>query len=153
MRLALVLMVIAGAALGQDAVVDETIVKACHAEAGPGEDQPSCVGAAARMCQAQPGGDTTLGTTECLMAETAVWTDLMHAAYAAQVEALDEGERNLEAQLAVAQDAWNAYREAECGLRYGYWIDGSIRTIIAAACHLEKTAARTQELRSLGDME
>jgi uncharacterized protein YecT (DUF1311 family) len=149
----LVLTFLAGSSVAQELLVDEAIVKACQTEAELGEIQPSCVGAAATACQALPGGETTLGITECLMAETAVWADLMQESYARQAEALGKEERNLEAQMAVAQKAWSAYREAECGLRYSYWIEGSIRTIIAAACHLEKTAARAQELRSLGVME
>lgn len=87
------------------------------------------------------------------MAETSVWAEIMQSAYDDQVVAFGADEGNLKAQLAAAQDAWSAYRDAECGLRYAYWIEGSIRTIIAASCHLEKTAARTHELRSLGAME
>lgn len=133
--------------------MDAALVRACHAGAGLGETRPPCIGTAATACQALPGGDTTLGIAECLMAETAAWAELMQAAYDRQAEALGGRDRALVAQLANAQEAWGAYRDAECGLRYGYWIEGSIRTIMAAACHLEKTAARTKELRDLGAME
>lgn len=143
----------ASTAFGQGMVVDESAVRACYAESRLGEAAPPCVGAAANACQALPGGETTLGITECLMAETAVWAGLMQASYAKLAEMLGKEERNLEVQLAAVQDAWTAYREAECGLRYGYWIEGSIRTVIAAACHLEKTAVRVQELDRLGVME
>lgn len=143
----------ATAAGAQDLYVDPEVVQACHDEAGWGDAQPSCVGDAAGACQALAGGDTTLGITECLMSETSVWAGLMQAAYDTQAVALAKDEHNLVAQLAAAQQAWVTYREAECGLRYGYWIDGSIRTIMAASCHLEKTSARALELRNLGVME
>lgn len=153
MKLGLALVFAASTAHGQEMFVDESAVRACYAEVRLGDAVPTCVGAAAKACHKLPGGETTLGITECLMAETSVWAELMQVAYAKQFEALGNEGRALETQLAAAQDAWALYRDAECGLRYGYWIDGSIRTVIAAACRLDKTAARVQELGNLGVME
>lgn len=133
--------------------MDAALVRACHAGAALGEPYAPCVGDAARACQALPGGDTTLGITECLMAETRLWEEVMQAEYARQAEELAALPGELPAQLAATQAAWRSYRDAECGLRYAYWIDGSIRTIVAGDCHLRKTAARAQELRDLGAME
>lgn len=153
MRFVLALGVLATAAGAQEVSVDAALVRACHAGAALGETRPSCVGAAAAACQALPGGDTTLGISECLMAETAVWAGLMQAAYDRQVERLGQSDPSLPESLRNSQAAWMAYRDAECGLRYHVWLDGSIRVIIAGNCHLEKTAARAQELRDLGAME
>ncbi|NCQ24213.1 MAG: hypothetical protein COW54_01915 [Rhodobacteraceae bacterium CG17_big_fil_post_rev_8_21_14_2_50_63_15] len=152
-RLLVIVLVGPGAAAAQDLAVDVAVVRACHDAARAGDLSPPCVGAAADACQALPGGDTTLGISECLLAETYVWADLMQAEYERQAAALSAAPGDLGMQLAAAQAAWGAYREAECGLRYGYWIEGSIRTIMAADCHLEKTAARARELRDLGAME
>lgn len=154
MRPGLILaMGLAWPAGAQEAMVEAEVVRACHDGARAGDLSPACVGAAAAACQARPGGETTIGIAACLMAETAVWADLMQAAYDRQAGALAGAPGDLVAQLAAAQAAWEVYREAECGLRYGYWIDGSIRTIVAADCRLKKTAARALELHDLGAME
>lgn len=133
--------------------MDAALVRACHSGVALAEPYVPCVGDAARACQALPGGDTTLGITECLMAETRVWEEVMLAEYERQAGELAALPGELSAQLAATQTAWRSYRDAECGLRYALWIDGSIRTIVAADCHLRKTAARAQELRDLGAME
>lgn len=153
MKFALALVVLATAADAQEVSVDAALVRACHAGAGFGETRPSCVGAAAAACQALPGGDTTLGIAECLMAETSVWAELMQAAYDRQAESLAQSDPSLPESLRKSQAAWTAYRDAQCGLLYHIWLDGSIRVTIAGQCHLEKTAARAQELRGLGAME
>jgi uncharacterized protein YecT (DUF1311 family) len=146
-------MFLASAVGAQELSVDAALVRACHAGTALGAPSAPCIGEAARACQALPGGDTTLGISECLMAETRVWEAVLQAEYERQEEALAAWSGGLDAQLAVTQAAWRDYREAECALRYAYWIDGSIRTIMAADCHLKKTAARAQELRDLGAME
>jgi uncharacterized protein YecT (DUF1311 family) len=136
------------------AQVDPAQVQACFDAARPtDEGVPACASEAARACQARPGGHTTLGISECLLAETAVWGELMRAALARQAQTLGRTDPNLKSQLTAAQTAWAAYRDAECGLRYAIWIEGSIRTIIAADCHLNKTAQRAVELRLLGGGE
>lgn len=152
---AVALAVMSGPVVAQQGVqLDPEAVRAC-AQTARAVDRgaPACAGEAARACQARPGGGTTLGTTECLMAETAVWGDLMQAALADQAQRLGQQDPALVPQLNAAQKAWIAYRDAECGLRYGIWIEGSIRTIIAADCHLIKTAQRAIEVRFLGSME
>lgn len=135
------------------AQVDPAQVQACLDAARPVDRSPDCAGDAARACQARPGGETTLGVTECLMAETAVWDDLMRAALSDQAETLARQDASLPPQLEAAQAAWAAYRDAQCGLVYAIWMEGSIRTILAADCHLAKTAQRAVELRHLGGME
>ena len=149
---AVALAVMTGPAVAQDLHVAPATVRACLDATRPVDrGPPACAGDAARECQASPGGDTTLGITECLMAETAFWNTLMQAALARQQGTL--GTPALIAQLTAAQTAWGAYRDAQCGLIYGIWIDGSIRTIMAADCQLVMTAQRAVDLRHLGGME
>lgn len=156
---AVMLVGLPGAAAAQQgshgqAQVDPATVQACYQAARPTDrGAPACAGEAARACQDRPGGDTTLGISECLLAETFVWGDLMRTALAQQAQTLGRADAGLPKQLAVAQNAWAAFRDADCGLRYGIWLDGSIRTIIAADCHLTKTAQRAVEVRYLGGGE
>jgi len=149
MRAIAVLICLASGASAQDVPIDRDTVEACF-EAGT----PSfCVGDAAADCQGRPGGDTTLGISECLMAETGVWAALMQEAYDRKVQSLGEIESSLPEALRTSQDAWVAYREAECGLQYRIWSQGSIRVIIAGTCDLQKTAARALELSELGRLD
>ena len=151
-RLAAALLALTAPASAQIARVDTADVRAClvgaPADAGP----PACAGEAARACRMRPGGDTTLGIADCLMAETQVWTGLMRAELRRREEELGRERPELVTDLEAAQRAWVAYRDAECGLRYAIWIKGSIRTIVAGLCHLRKTAARALELRHQGGM-
>lgn len=149
----LLMALLPGFASSQEASVDQALVRGCFEAVQAAGDLPACVGEAARLCQARPGGDTTLGISECLMAETAVWADFMQEAYLRQRELLGQTNAALVAQLEAAQRAWVAYNEAECSLRYAIWIDGSIRVIVAGDCHLRKTAARARELAALGVMD
>jgi uncharacterized protein YecT (DUF1311 family) len=154
MKLALILMLLASGAMAQERSVDRETVAAWFDSGRAGAaDLPACVGEAAARCQAQPGGDTTLGMAECLTAEAQAWQGLLEESLTAKARELGQINPELEAQLTEAQSAWEAYRDAECGLRYAVWIAGSIRTIIAADCHLQKTAARALEVARLGEME
>lgn len=149
---AVALGITSGPVGAQETNVAPATVRACLDATRPVDrGPPACAGQAARECQERPGGDTTLGITECLMAETAVWDTLMQAALARQQGTL--GTPALVAQLTAAQTAWATYRDTQCGLIYGIWIDGSIRTIMAADCQLVMTAQRAVELHHLGGME
>jgi len=152
-KLAAALLLLAAPAPAQTGRVDAAAVRACLAGAPAREGPPGCAGEAARACLGQPSGNTTLAIAECLMAETRVWEDLMAAALRHRAGGFGRDRPELVGDLEAAQRAWAAYREAECGLRYAIWIEGSIRTIIAGDCHLKKTAARALELRHLAGME
>lgn len=153
--LAVALAALPGTTGAQEPLIGPAPVRACLEAARPHDrGAPACAGAAARACQQRPGGDTTLGITDCLMAETAIWDDLMQAELARQTAILRAaGGDGLVAQLTASQHAWAAYRDAQCGLVYGIWRDGSIRTIMAGECQLSITARRAVELRHLGGME
>jgi uncharacterized protein YecT (DUF1311 family) len=154
MRGLIAALMLAGAASAQDVQIDRGIVGACFDTGRAARDsRPACVGDAAEHCQARPGGDTTLGIAECLMAETGVWGEVMQVALERKMQEFSQQDPSLSQALAETQAAWAAYRDAECGLQYRLWMDGSIRTIIAGHCHLQKTVARALELDMLGEME
>ena len=58
-----------------------TIVETCVAQTPRGELAPECIGAASRQCQQSPDGEATLGITDCLMAEHAVWDAALNREY------------------------------------------------------------------------
>lgn len=131
-------------AVAQD--VDARRVEACFASAGPGETAPQCLGQAAGAC-IDAGNDTTLGSSTCIQSETAAWDAILNREYKAVRSALQAQDLALVDMLQAAQRAWIAYRDAECGLEYGRWGDGSIRTIVGANCMMLETAERAIELR------
>jgi len=152
--LALALAMLPRGAVAQEMRVDRQQVLQCFRATPLDAAPPACIGDAAAACQRLPGGETTLGTADCLTAETGVWDDLLNAEYrAAMARMRDQGGGALAEQLRDAQRAWIAFRDAECGLRYGIWAGGTIRVIIGANCVLRETAERALELRDLGRME
>ena len=143
---------LAAPARAQEGLVDAGKIEACFETAAVGETQPGCIGAASNACQRRPGGDTTIGITECIAAETAAWDAILNREYRAARDALDgEGEIGIDTGQALleAQRAWIAYRDAECALTYARWQGGTIRSIAAANCHLVFTATRAIELRDM----
>lgn len=152
-RPALLLALFPASVFAQQVWVDQNYIRSCFAQALPGETAPGCLGQAAGACQTAAGNGSTLGITLCIQAETAVWDALLNEQYQmrrAELAAQNQGLPNL---LRDAQRAWITYRDAECGLHHGLWAGGTIRTIIAANCHLTETAERALELRDLGSME
>lgn len=145
-------LICATPALAQEPSVDTDAVRACFD--GAKDTHPACIGEAAAACQGQPGGDTTLGISACLQGEAQVWDDIAKSQYkAARARLLEQGGTELANKLLDAQSAWGQYRDADCGLLYEIWKDGTIRTVVASQCYLERTAQRALELRDLGRME
>ena len=142
----------------QNLTVDPSAVRACYAAAPLGQAAPACLGAEANRCQELEGGSTTIGITECIAAEGAVWDTLLNEAYQ-HLRALwapregggaDLSGAELNDRLRDAQRAWIAFRDAECGLQYGIYAGGTIRSIIGADCIMGMTAARALALRDMG---
>ncbi|PCD77602.1 lysozyme inhibitor LprI family protein [Pseudothioclava arenosa] len=129
----------------------ETTVRSCFAEVGPGEVAHDCIGAGAKACFEMPEGMTTIGITQCLGVERAVWEDLMNAEYKALGVQMSVRSEALNDKLLEAQRAWIAFRDADCAFDYARWGDGSISQISGASCLLEMTAARAIELRDKKD--
>ncbi|SPH17315.1 hypothetical protein DEA8626_00833 [Defluviimonas aquaemixtae] len=136
--------------VAQTPVLDRAQVEGCFAATPVGSVDPDCLGAAATACQsATPDGETTLGITACIQAETQVWDEILNREYR-ETRGHISSQPGLADQLLAAQRAWIAFRDAECGLAYSLWLDGSMRTIAAANCLLDLTARRSFELRDMG---
>jgi uncharacterized protein YecT (DUF1311 family) len=129
------------------AVVDPAVTATCFAQTENGETAPKCVGAAANICMEQPGGYSTQGMSACMDAETAVWDGYLNAEYRARMAQLTKDQKQA---LRGAQRAWITFRDADCGLQYQMFIDGTIRSNIYTGCMLNFTAARALFLRDLG---
>ncbi|MEO1139559.1 MAG: lysozyme inhibitor LprI family protein [Pseudomonadota bacterium] len=150
--LACVLVMCGPAVSADDLQVDAATVQACFASAEPWGGVPDCVGDAANLCQSLPGGSSTLGIVECVMAETQVWDSALNAQYKAtraHVDAVDTGQPPVSNALLTAQRAWIAFRDAECALAFELRRGGTIRSVAAAVCQMRMTAARTIELRDM----
>jgi uncharacterized protein YecT (DUF1311 family) len=149
-------LLLAVPALAEGPSVDTAAVRACHAGAAPFDMAPACIGLPARACQDRPDGSTTSGIVACISAETQVWDTLLNEEYALLRDALREDDARGMMQglsradaLQGAQRAWIAFRDADCGLAWAIWQDGTIRGPIAADCRLAHTARRALELRNL----
>ncbi|MEP3052176.1 MAG: DUF6265 family protein [Erythrobacter sp.] len=53
---------------------------------------------------------------------------------------------DLVAQITASDEAFIAYRDAECGAVWESWKDGTIRTIMALSCRIEMTDQRTHQI-------
>lgn len=127
-------------------------IERCLADRPDPTARQGCVGLVADPCMAEPGGETTIGMTECLVREAdawdmvlnRLWPSLMAEAEAADAEnaPLPAGMNLAAPTLRDAQRAWIAFRDAECTHAYAAWGLGSIRNPEAALCRRDMTAAR-----------
>jgi uncharacterized protein YecT (DUF1311 family) len=102
-----------------------------------------CIGIGSEACQAQPGGDTTLGTTQCNVAEQEFW-DGLRIYYVETLEA--DLEPEVFASLQAAQQAFEQWRDAKCAFTYDLWKDGTISQIVHSSCRLQASAEWALEL-------
>ncbi|WP_292288044.1 lysozyme inhibitor LprI family protein [Marivita sp.] len=140
----------------QGLTIDPQIVRDCFATTETGAFFPACLGQASGQCQDLPGGSTTIGIAECIAAETAEWDTILNEEYQATQKVNESADTDGLSQvmdrsdaLRDAQRAWIAFRDADCGARYAMWQNGTIRTIVAANCHLTMTAQRAISLRDM----
>ncbi len=156
-RLIVALAVIfALSAQARDLGVDNAVVHACFEQSVEFRGLAPCVQDAANACQQLPYGDDTLGITQCLMLEAAVWDELMETEFdtlrarLAAAEQESEMARQLDAvaSLDAAQAEWRSYRDAECNFRRAYYGMGSMQSVEAAVCWLELTALRASQMIS-----
>ncbi|MCT4332508.1 lysozyme inhibitor LprI family protein [Paracoccus sp. YLB-12] len=142
-----VMMLLPSGAMAQDDMIDASAVEACFAQSDP--SSAACIGDAADTCQTtQPQGQTTVGISECAMAEHAVWDDILNREYGNLRDAFSDRPA-LAKQLLSAQRAWILFRDADCGLAYDRYDGGSMRVIAAAYCKLQHTARRALDLRDM----
>jgi uncharacterized protein YecT (DUF1311 family) len=90
----------------------------------------------------------------CFAAEAEAWEAVMAGVYgdlaglmratSEDPDTADPGAQ--ERLLAAAQDAWAAFRDADCAQAAAAWGDGSLRSVAAAQCVLDRTGERALEL-------
>jgi len=144
------LLATAGTSFAQDMTVEDEIqmqqcIETVHDLQSDGENVSlkECIGAASRVCMDEPGGQTTIGMTECTMRENAWWDQYLNFLYQ-DLKANLTSERF--SKLRDAQRAWIAFRDEDCGFSYEYWKEGTIRSNIYSGCVLDKTANRALDL-------
>lgn len=56
--------------------------------------------------------------------------------------------KSMRPEFVKAQRLWIAFRDAECGAHYTYYIDGTIRGLMFISCKTQLTEQREKDLRS-----
>jgi uncharacterized protein YecT (DUF1311 family) len=92
---------------------------------------------------------------QCLRTQLSISEQAMAAALEAarqNVRTLDQatGREIAELGLAASQQAWAAYRDAECGLRSALVGTGAAAEGLEVACRIEMTRERTDALQEIG---
>jgi uncharacterized protein YecT (DUF1311 family) len=151
MKLIWILALVAGTAQAQEfaPVVNRIAVDSCFNQALRDGSDADCIGAAAGVCMEQLGGYSTQGMSACISAETEQWDGYLNREYKARMATITADQK---AAFRTAQRAWIAFRDADCGLQYQMFIDGTMRSNIFTGCMLDMTARRALALRDLGGM-
>lgn len=151
MKLALALAVVGSVAQAQEFVpqVNAAQVDACFAQALRDGADAGCIGVAAGGCMERDGGYSTQGMSACANAETVLWDGYLNREYKARMAEITPDQQTA---LRDAQRAWIAFRDADCGLQYQMFIQGTIRSNVYTGCMLDMTARRALSLRDLGGM-
>ena len=161
MRLAVIMTALLLAALPAraDQLQDDAdMLESCIATAWPRDVLALCAGIVTDPCQAEPGGQTTLGMNRCLAREADAWDAVLErqlprlmtrarevdAANQTAVAELDSAAETLRG----AQRAWIVFRDAECRHNYAIWGMGSFRAIAHSACRLDLTARRVVDFHA-----
>jgi uncharacterized protein YecT (DUF1311 family) len=103
----------------------------------------ACKDKAAAPCIEQDG--STNGMVLCIGNETAIWENLIDA----HLERLAAASPASAESLTSAQQAWLAYREAQCGYRVALWGEGSEARVEHASCFQEMAVERAVSLASI----
>ncbi|MFD1344239.1 lysozyme inhibitor LprI family protein [Litorisediminicola beolgyonensis] len=119
---------------------DQRALEGCTAGAGQARAaEARCIGLLSEGCRDQ----TTLGISECLMAEQKAWDALLNRWWGPMRErAKANGSWD---RLLAGQRAWIAEKEAACQAAYDSAGGGSIRVIYAAECLRDRTAQKAIE--------
>ncbi|HYD74313.1 MAG TPA: lysozyme inhibitor LprI family protein [Candidatus Binatia bacterium] len=113
-------------------------IESCIAAAGASNVAlQACKGRVSEPCLERPGGETTAGAGMCFVAEEAAWTAQLNAALARA-----QTDTTRASFLARSQEAWRAWREAECRYQASLYEGGSLSRVIAANCVADLTADR-----------
>ncbi len=97
-----------------------------------------------------PNAGTTVEVNQCLGAALKGFDGEMKRYSEAAVKRLRAEQRpaadDALSGLVRAEEAWRAYRDAECGALQTYWREGTIRTSVELECRIRLTRWRTFSL-------
>ena len=110
---------------------------------GENANMRDCIGAASRVCMEEPGGQSTIGMSECTMRENMWWDNHLNVLYQDLKSMLTEEQF---VKLRDAQRNWIKYRDTKCDFEFEFWIEGTIRSIFYTSCVLDMTANRAIDL-------
>jgi uncharacterized protein YecT (DUF1311 family) len=145
---------------------DADALESCMVTAWPRNVLALCAGIVTDPCQAEPGGQTTLGMNQCLAREADAWDAVLERQWprlltrAREIDAANQtadGSGDNSGGLALdsaaetlrgAQRAWVVFRDAECRHNYAIWGQGSFRAIAHSACRLDLTARRVVDFHA-----
>src|SRR5690606_31613204 len=89
----------------------------CIADAKAGTDIDAalnnCIGGASTQCMATPGGDTTVGMSQCLESETRDWDKLLNINYARALKVAEAADKELAELGSAASPAAPELRKAQ----------------------------------------
>lgn len=138
LSVALLCAPIAPASADVDTIETAPIAACLGAAAGEGTTPRACRGVIAQPCLDSDGGYTTYGMVMCYSAEAEAWESVISGA----LDRLTATEPDLAPSLAASQDAWRAYRDAECSYRVNRWGEGSGARVALASCIADLSAER-----------
>ena len=141
---------------------DADALDSCMVTAWPRNVLALCPGTVSAPCQAESGGETTLGMNQCLAREADAWDVVLNRQLprlmtrAREVDAANQTDDNsgglaldsAAETLRSAQRAWIVFRDAECRHNYAIWGQGSFRAIAHSACRLDLTARRVVDFHA-----
>lgn len=125
----------------------ESIVDACHGNTPIGSVEPDCIGGASRECQKQPGGNSSLVMTDCIIEERDLRDRVLNREYTEARKAL-AGDKPTDDSLLAAQPAWITWRDAECALEHARYGGGPLPSMASASCQMWMTARRAIEMKA-----
>lgn len=123
------------------AVADTTLVRECLATlSARGAPARVCMDIVTRSCATQPDGDTTAGAAACEERGRYAWSAMLAEASAALEDGMSNTERE---RFAAAQDAWSAFRDAQCAYEAALFEGDALQGVERTACERRLTAERT----------
>lgn len=110
-----------------------------------------CISLAAMHASAKstvcPDSKTTAEDIECMSSEIEKADKKLTSYMLAAKKRLAQDE-SVKVDLSAAQNTWVAYRKAQCGDVYTFWLQGSYRHRASAQCMLDLTRQRTHDIWS-----
>ena len=103
----------------------------------------NCIGQYTEVCSSQRQNQSTHGMTQCASREAQAWTAQLDEISANILNDLDENPTHA---FQVAENAWQASRDAHCQFEISIFEGGSISSVIYAGCINRATAERALEL-------